>query len=442
MRAIGTELIRSLSEQVDCVAGAGDSLDDPIARSISDYRSALDTLVSGMRVAEQSYRDLQLASGADISLAGDASQPTSYRPADIEIGPCEPDLVCEMTGLLSTTRALIGLFPDEYLVADQSGLGEVEICYANMEWTSRRSELVREDDENVANYYGHLSFDLKGRYLENDNSEDVFGYRFTSPDEHQYLFGAATDEVLGDSCPTEWVGSRIVTPLNNDAKWLVPNRLTYLSAARTTPSRLLSANWDRGAEWRDWFVTGFGVTPLQIEVEPGITERVSQRLRDLYNAQQKAVYDVALRTRGGQQENGLPSLNEDVSTLTTAKSLLRMNAMLFYPQVMLESDSFRSSLEGNSGLLDRRMLGRFHEADLPVADAMSLAQNRLGQIDSTWLSRPEAVRRNGSIPNSVANAQARLNHVYRQYFAARLPAAETAIKAPSGANDGSKGLMQ
>ena len=75
-----------------------------------------------------------------------------------------------------------------------------------MEWVQRRSERVREDDTNVANFHGHLAFDLMGRYLVNGAADEVFGFRFTSPNEHHYLFAAANEEVLQDNCPVEWIG--------------------------------------------------------------------------------------------------------------------------------------------------------------------------------------------------------------------------------------------
>ncbi len=116
----------------------------------------------------------------------------------------------------------------------------------------------------VANYYGRLSFDLVGRYRESGEARDVFGFNFVSPTEYHYLFAAANEEVLDDSCPMEWVGSRIVTPLGSkQAIRIVPDRLTYLAAARTLPSQLIGTNWSRNEEWRDSFVTGLDVTAYE-----------------------------------------------------------------------------------------------------------------------------------------------------------------------------------
>jgi hypothetical protein len=98
---------------------------DPVRRSLANYRLALNDLVAGIHQAELDFRTRRLKPGADVALHGDASQATAYRTEGLVIGPCDPQAVCEMTGELEATRALVGLFPDPYLIADQTGLGRV-----------------------------------------------------------------------------------------------------------------------------------------------------------------------------------------------------------------------------------------------------------------------------------------------------------------------------
>ena len=94
-----------------------------------------------------------------------------------------------------------------------------------------------------------------------------------------------------------------------------------------------------------------------------------------------------------------------------------MNLMLFYPQIALDSDVFRGALEGYSGLLDRRILARLRETNLPVSELQELGYARLDAFRRAWESLPEAARRGGSISNGLAHAQTRLNGIYRRYFA-------------------------
>jgi hypothetical protein len=417
MRQQGLDLLQGMAQQVDCISGAGTGIHDPVVRSLADYRAALGDLVAGIREVELQFRADRLKPGADVVLHGDASQQTAYRTEELAIGPCDPGLVCEMSGQLETTRALIGLFPDNYLIADQTGLGSIEICYENLQWVNRRAVPVRPDDPHVANYFGQLSFDLVGRYREKGQITKVFGSNFVSPDEYHYLFGPATDEVAGDSCPTEWVGSKIVTPLNNSSGIrIVPDRLTYLASAREKPSGIIGANWSRGAEWRDWFVTDLGVSQYEYEVDEGISDRVSQHLQTLYQVEQSVLYTALLRppSRGGRRETG--SLLDLQEELTARKALVRSYINLFYPDLLVDSEEIRGSLEGYDALLDTSVLRRFREANVAVASINEAGLSRLEQFQSDWIRQSDAVRRSGSIATGVAHAIIRLNTLYLDFF--------------------------
>jgi hypothetical protein len=323
-----------------------------------------------------------------------------------------------MTGELEATRALLGLFPDHYLIADQTGLGKIEICYDNMQWVQRRAEPVRADDPHVANFFGRLSFDLIGRYVLGEETNNVFGSKFISPDEYHYLFAAASDEVRDDSCPSEWVGSKIVTPLNNDVGFrVVPDRLTYLASARSKPSEIINLNWSRGSEWRDWFVTGLGITRFEFEPDETIMDRINQHLQALYQSEQVLLYRALLRPRARAGDGEFISLSEEINALTTSKALLDAQMNLFYPQTLLDSDEIRASLEGSRSLIDGPGLRRFRDGSLPVESINDVGLSRFEDFRSQWSRQPEAVRRSGSVAISVAHAIARLNALYEEFFA-------------------------
>jgi hypothetical protein len=414
MRTVGEQLALGLAEQTACFSG--ENINDPVNRIMADYESALRELDTGIAAAEADFRTQKLRQGADIALDRGAGQQTAYRPEDLAIRPCDERNICEMSGDLAATRALIGLFPDEYLIAEQSGLGRIEICYRNMEWVDRRSELVRPDDENVANYYGYLGFDLVGRYIEADEINDLFGFRFRSPEEEHYLFAQASADVLQDSCPVEWVGTKIVTPLRENRSGIVPNRLTYLAASRTLPSRLLQSNWDKGAEWRDWFVTGIGVTSLTVPPAPDIMTRLDQHLQSLYQAEQAEIYQRVLLPNARDEQGDDVSLFEEMSQVSIAKALMRMQMMLFYPGSLSNSDPIRMAIAGDAGLLERRTLRRFKEEDVAFASISAISRDRLRSLQGTWAAQPEAVRQEGSMPASMMHALTRINILYRQFF--------------------------
>ena len=417
MRKQGVGMLQSMAQQVDCISGAGSGIHDPVTRSLTDYRLALNKLVAGIREAELEFRAERLKPGADVVLHGDASQRTAYRSEELIISPCDPDLVCEMSGPLEATRALIGLFPDTYLIADQTGLGSIEICYENMQWVNRRAVPVRPDDPHVANYFGQLSFDLVGRYQEKGVFTRVFGSNFVGPDEYHYLFAAATDEVREDSCPTEWVGTTIITSLNQSSGIrVVPNRLTYLASARERPSEVINANWGRGAEWRDWFVTGLGVTPYEHDTDEGIADHVNQHLQALYQAEQSALYASLLRPPSRSWRLNKETLFDLQEELSVRKALARSYINLFYPGFMIDSDEIRGSLEGYDALLDTAVLRRFREANMAVASINGTGLSRLERFQADWARQSDAVRRSGSLATSVAHAIIRLNTLYLDFF--------------------------
>jgi hypothetical protein len=418
MRQQGMELLQTMTQQVDCFSQAGKGLYDPVRRSLFGYRRALEALATGINEAELVFRQERLAPGADIVLGGNAYQETAYRTEGLMIGPCQADRVCEMNGELESTRALIGLFPDHYLVADQAGLGKIEVCYDNMSWVQRRSEPVRPDDPNVADYYGRLSFDLIGRYVEDGVASDVFGSNFISPDEYHYLFAEASDEVLNDSCPAEWVGSKIVTNLISDNGFrIIPDRLTYLASARSQPSQIITSNWGRGAEWRDWFVTGLRVTPIEYQEDEKISARINQRLKGLYQAEQAMLYSALLRRPSRTGIDSSVYLYDQMTEVDTAKTLVRFHMSLFYPDLLMDSDEIRGFLEGTGALVDRPVLGRFRESNVPVESINDIAVSRLAEFNDRWNHQPKAMRSSGSVPLSVAQAITRLNALYQAFFA-------------------------
>ncbi len=434
MRKIGVELQQALSRQADCLAGTGTGLSDPVSRSLTIYRKALLALVSGIRNAELRFRNSHLKAGADVVLTEDSAQLTAYRMAELEIGPCDPENICEMGAKLEPTRALIGLFPSEYLIAEQTGLGTLEICYDKMSWIDRRSSPVRADDENVANYHGRLSFQLIGKYHERDQARNVFGWSFSSPDEYHYLFGAANQEVLDDECPVEWVGTKIVTMMPSDGGFqVVPRRLTYLSSARTRPSQVIAANWSRGSEWRDWFVTGIGVSPVAIEADSSVDDRIDQHLLDLYLAERVSLYQ-ALLGPGTRRIGGGASLRSLVDELSTYKALIRTILFLFYPDSFVDSDALRAAMEGLGGLLDESVIQRFREGNVAVESIGDIGIARADRFQAQWNRLPDEVRRSGNVAGPIAYAMLRLNTTYKRFFA--LP--EPTENQPSSAESGSE----
>ena len=91
--------------------------------------------------------------------------------------------------------------------------------------------------------------------------------------------------------------------------------------------------------------------------------------------------------------------------------------MLFYPQLLNESDVLRGAIAGQGGLLDSEILKRFRSDSVPVNSLNSIAFERLERIQREWHNQPESIRRSGSIAGSLAHAMMRLNALYLAFFA-------------------------
>jgi hypothetical protein len=193
--------------------------------------------------------------------------------------------------------------------------------------------------------------------------------------------------------------------------------LTYLASARTQPSQILTSNWSRGAEWRDWFVTRLGVTPIEFRKDERISARINQRLKVLYQEEQAMLYTALLRRPARNRFDAPVSLYAQMTDVDTAKNLIRFHMSLFYPDFLLDSDEIRGFLEGRGALVDGLMLRRFRESNVPVESINDIAVSRLTEFTALWIHQSKPVRRSGSVALSVAHAITRLNALYQAFFA-------------------------
>ena len=416
MLAAGEQLIEQLQTRSDCLTGQGDLMQDIVTRLVDEYRLEIDQLLLGIQEVQQAFRDERLKPGADIDLNANARQITRYRPESIAIGPCDSMAICEMEATLNANRGLIDLFPAPFLIADQARLGDIEICYDQVNWVDRRSEKARENDTHVANYYGRFSFELKGRFRQQAQTSDVFIMRYTSPNEYHYLFAANDPALLEQPCPMDQVGRSVVAELSVSALPIVPKRLTYLTAARTIPSRLFDDNWEQGAEWQDWFVSGSGIDNVLTSDGSEMIDAVNQYLLQLHQELERAVYSALLsqplRIRGETQM----SLAEQVAGVSQMKALLKAALLIHYPNQLLFDDRIRASLEGSRASLDYRALRRLRDNQTPLEEIPVILQNRINELEQAWLAEPEALRRLGSVSPTVSLAWLQLKELNHRYF--------------------------
>ncbi|MDX1571544.1 MAG: hypothetical protein R3200_13760 [Xanthomonadales bacterium] len=376
VRDAGQATLLELARIRRCVAPG-----QPLLGAIDVYRGNLGRLVDALSLATSEFREENLATGADVDFAGPPDQPTRYRPGS-PVLPCDGTAWCDVELALEPSNALYALFPGPYLVADQIGLGEAEICYAEVSWVDRRAEVPRFGNAAMASYFGRLSFVLKGRFSSLD--EPIFEMRLTSPDEYEYLFGANNQEVLDDPCPRHLVNTQVRSEMPERRIELVPRRLTYMTADRTHPARVLDANWTAGQQWRDWFVTGRDVEILiRNDAEP-ILPAVEAQLNRLNAAWNQSLYRQMLAAGQNLAQGEVKPLTDAMRLLQTSKRVLAALAKVLAPRALEFDAGLRSTLFGDDGLFDRGTGLRLQQQGVPINELAGVAERRLARSALRW----------------------------------------------------------
>lgn len=410
VREAGRAEARELTRQVDCLTGMGAVRRDPFARVLGLHAHALNELEIALRETDLEFHARHFRPGADIDLTRLDELTTAYRPESLTVGPCEPRNTCGARAQLPVSRALIGLFPSAYLLADQARLGEIELCYDRVRWVERRQLPARQRDPRVANYYGRLSFDLVGRFRTPESAETVLRLRLTGGGEHHYLFAEADPEVLEAECPHALIGTPISSELEAGGPGLVPPRLTYFVSAPVTPGNLLISNWDRGAEWRDWFLARDRVEFLELADGEDLMVAVKARLHELSSQRERLLASRLLK---------LPAMTESdtlvlaMSRVADTSGLLRRILEVYYPGVIRHDVRVRAWLSGEDGLLTRERVRLMRDRQMPMIEVPGAGRTRLEGLEAAWLDLPATLREQGQAAPELARGLELLNRLER-----------------------------
>ena len=395
------------AEWIDCVTGRGGSRRDPVTRLLARHHMALIEVQGLLREARTAFYDSVTRPGADVDLDGPADQATAYRPPDQMVGPCPAADSCGARVELPASRALLGLFPDPFLLADQIGMGELGLCYDQVRWVERSMEPARWRSSRVADYYGRFSFDLVGTFQSEGKRRTVFRHRLTDRERQHYLFAAADEAILAEGCPNDWIGRSVASKLPEKHPGLVPNRLTYFASTPTTPEAELLANWAQGAQWHDWFVAGRHVQPvetadpanMEAAVEAGLVELATRRERQL-------VAPLINPPRAGDED----PLVLAMSRVADTAALLRRILELHYPRIIRQHAPIRSMVSGEAGLITRDRVRLMREQGVAVSRIPELGLERAGRLRNTWLELPEALREQGQRAPEIDYSLERLSN--------------------------------
>lgn len=398
-------------EWLDCLTGRGSQRRDPVMRLLSLHRGALAEVDRRLSQARDAFYEASTRPGADVDLDGPPDQVTAYRPQDLVVGPCPSSNTCGAKVELPASRALLGQFPNAFLLADQVGMGELGLCYEQVRWVERSMEPARRRASGVANYHGRLSFDLVGTFRRGGENQTVFRDRLTDGETHQYLFAAEDETLLASDCPIGMVGKAVASSLPDDQPGLVPNRLTYFTSTPTTAEAELLANWDRGAEWRDWFVTGRRVARVESADSTDMERAVQAELADLVARRERQLVAPLINPPRAGDEDPLVMAMAGVAD---SAALLRRVLELHYPRIVRQHAPVRALLTGEEGLITRDRVRFLRDAGMAASRMPELGMERAERLLNAWLELPERLREQGQRAPEVDFSLERLSALQRR----------------------------
>ncbi len=395
---------------LDCLTGTGSVRTDPVQRLLTAHARALTNLNQALSAESDRYYAEVTRAGADINLDGDASQLTAYRPEGLTVSPCPQAQVCGVRVELPVSRALLGQFPNPYLLADQIRMGRLKLCYDRVRWLEREMLSARSDDPRVANYRGRLSFELVGSFERSGEAETVFRQRLIAAESKHYLFASSDPAVLAMDCPNALAGEPVASQLPDERSGLVPNRLTYFVSQPVTAEAEMLANWDRGAEWRDWFVTGGRVEMIESSDGAALALAVQAELANLISRRERQLASRLLSPLTTDQADPLTRAMADVAENS---ALLRRVLEIHYPRVIRHDNEVRALLAGESSLLTRDRVRQLGDSGLPLGQTASLGRERLEALNASWARLPASLREMGQAAPELDFAAERLESLRR-----------------------------
>jgi len=400
-------------EWVDCITGQGSRRRDPVQRLLALHGGALGEVDAMLAEARARFYADVTRPGADVDLDGPADQVTAYRPESLAVGACPQSNTCGASAELPVSRALLGLFPNAYLLADQIGMGELALCYENVRWVDRSATPARHRASQVADYHGRLSFDLVGTFERGatQDADAVFRYRLTDGEARHYLFAEHDEEILDMACPLERLGQSITSRLPDDHPGMVPNRLTYFASSPTTPEAQMLSNWDQGAEWRDWFVTGRGVERLEAVDGSELQVAVQAALAALSARRERQLTAPLINPPRAEEEDPMALAMAGVSE---SAALLRRVLELHYPRIIRQYAPVRAMLGGEQGLVTRDRIRFMRDSGVPAAQMARIGLERVERFRNAWLALPAELRERGQRAPELDYARERLARLRRQ----------------------------
>lgn len=371
------------SGQIDQLIGAGETLytfpdclvvADPLQSQFNLLSSKWDRLKQEIVNQVDQYRTTELTANSDVDLFKSIDQKTNYIPEKFTVTPCDATQTCGALITLDPSKELLNLFPNHLILAEQFGLGQLEICYDQVQWQNRKTTPTHLDNNKIANFEGQLSIQLNGRY----RGESVFTKTLLSDQRHVYLFGENDQETLDTSCPLPIVGKQINTSLDRGTFGLLPNRLTFLAAQKVDINAVMRNNWEEWQSQLNAEPNDFSFYNDMNEVKTTLNDAFLQRVNEL----QQQIYRKLITNNHSRTNDS--ALSKAAFEYMTHRKLLSHMTLGLFPQLYTNRPSLQAAISGNNRLVDMDFFREAFEDQTNVADMIIEGDDNYALHQNSW----------------------------------------------------------
>lgn len=320
------------------------------------------------------FKTERLRPNSDVDLFKSIDQKTKYIPENLEIGPCNKTPSCGAYVKLEPNNATLDLFPNHLKLAEQFGLGNIEICYEEVHWVNRKTAPTHLDNNKIANFEGQLSFQLTGKYQD----EAVFSKQFISENNHIYLFGENNEEVLNTECPLPLVGTQINTSLDRGTFGLLPNRLTFLTASKIDINNVIKSNWDNWLSELSSQSIDFTYFNEMNSVKTTLNDAFLQQINDL----QQQIYRKLIANNLARSNDS--ALSKATFDFMTHRKLLDSMVTGLYPKLMATNPNLQAAIKGQNRLVDIAYFRESFQDQLNVVDMLTQGDDNFLLHQNAW----------------------------------------------------------
>ncbi|KAA3647429.1 MAG: hypothetical protein DWP95_03065 [Proteobacteria bacterium] len=350
-----------------------------LSQQFNQLEQKWSTVKQAIRLFLKEYRDTHLAKGSDIDLFQNTDQLTDAVPEDLIISACDVKTACGAYIKLKPDNKILQLFPNHLKLAQQFQLGDLSICYDQVNWQERKSLPAHLNNKKIANFEGQLNLTLVGKFAD----EIVFEQPLETAERYVYLFAENNQSVLDMACPLPIIGQQITTSLDRGTFGLLPNRLTFLTAQKVDINNIIKQHWQH---WQNSVDAGKvnlvnameNIKPLVNEAFIKHTNTVQQQIyRKLTTSNPARIYDSAL--------------SNAVFEYLTERRLLHATVRALFPITFHKDMTIRSALSGNHAIPDIDFFKQAYQAQLNLMDMMEQGDVIMNQHKPAWLDRQDRI---------------------------------------------------